>query len=330
MRPRLVLVAVTGLCLAACGAFRGPAAGDSNVIPWIDVTTATPTPSPVIPASTPACAVQDLQVAYAGGQGLGGGQLVGSITFVNISGIPCVLQGVPGFILFDAHGSQIPTTRSGYLITDRSDPVLLHDHGRSAQAYVPFAWSAIHQSTGGSECPSPAASAIRLELPQGGGAVVVSAASPTGRPGAIAPCHGLIAVGAFQVVEQPTDPMPPARAFAYRVALPPSVRAGATLSYTVTVTNITAGTVTFPNPCPAYHEDLYPDSRLSGAPLGKHRYLLNCRPAGSVASNASVTFAMLLDVPATAASGSYTLLWAPDWGGVDDIQRVPITIAGGS
>jgi Protein of unknown function (DUF4232) len=272
--------------------------------------------------------VQDLQVAYAGGQGLGGGQLVASITFVNVSGAACVLQGVPGFSLLDAQGSQIRTTPSGYGITDRSDPVRLSSHGRSPQAYVPFAWPAIDQSTGGNECPSPAASTIRLELPQDGGAVAVSAASPTGRPGAIAPCHGLLAVGAFQFVEQPTDPMPPANAFAYRIALPPSVHAGETLSYTVTLTNITAATVTFPNPCPAYHEDLYADSRLGGAPLGKHRYVLNCRPAGSLAASASVTFAMLLDVPATASSGSYTLLWAPEWGGVDDVQRVPITIVG--
>jgi hypothetical protein len=116
------------------------------------------------------------------------------------------------------------------------------------------------------------------------------------------------------------------------MALPPSVRAGDSLMYTVTITNITASSVVFSDPCPAYREDLFPVASLATvSPLGKHRYLLNCRSAGTIDSRAGVTFAMVLDVPATATPGSYTLLWAPDEG-VDtkDIQRVPITIVGSS
>jgi hypothetical protein len=78
----------------------------------------------------------------------------------------------------------------------------------------------------------------------------------------------------------------------------------------------------FSDPCPTYHEDLYPGAGLEAPPLGKHIYLLNCGPVQSVAAKASVTFAMVLDVPAIAPSGSYTLLWAPE-GSISnaDIQR---------
>jgi hypothetical protein len=321
--------------LAACGAFHGPAVENATLIPWINATPAapTPTPAPVIPAGTHACTLADLNVVYEGGQGLGGGQLTAAISFENLSGIACVLQGVPGFALLDDHGNVIRTTPSGYRITDRIDAVLLVPRSGRQEAYVPFAWPAIDQATGGGPCPSAsAASQIRLELPQGGGTVTLSTASPTLRPMAIAPCHGLIAVGSFQVVEPYVEPTPTPHSFAYHVALPPSVRAGDSLMYTVTITNITAASVVFSDPCPAYREDLFPVVSLARvSPLGKHRYLLNCRPAGTIDSRASVTFAMVLDVPATATPGSYTLLWAPDEGAdTQDIQRVPITIVGSS
>ncbi len=76
-----------------------------------------------------------------------------------------------------------------------------------------------------------------------------------------------------------------------------------------------------------YHEDLYSGNGLTGMPLGKHFYVLNCGAAPTVAAHASLTFAMVLDVPASATPGSYTLIWAPDQG-VDlyGIQRLPIIV----
>lgn len=68
---------------------------------------------------------------------------------------------------------------------------------------------------------------------------------------------------------------------------------------------------------------------MKAAPLGKHRYLLNCRPVASIVPQSSVTFGMVLDVPATAAPGRYTLVWDLDEGiDLQDIQRLPITIIG--
>jgi len=267
-------------------------------------------------------------VTFDGGQGLGFGQLTATISFVNLSGTTCFLQGVPGFALLDAQQNVIDTSPSGYLITDRSDPVLMDARGASRQAYLPFAWPGIDQATGGGLCPSATtASSVRLQLPSGGGTLTLSAAQPTMHPITIAPCHGLLAVGAFQAAEPSVEPTPTPHPLTYHVVLPASVRAGDNLRYTVTFTNVGTLPVAFSEPCPAYHEDLFLGSGPTGNPLGKHIYLLNCHAVQAIASHGSVTFAMVLDVPATAAPGGYTLLWAPDEGtDVQDIQRLPIMV----
>ena len=143
----------------------------------------------------------------------------------------------------------------------------------------------------------------------------------------IAPCHGLLAVGAFQAVEPLVQPTPTPHSFTYRVALPATVRAGSNLSYTVTLTNTTADPVAFSDPCPMYHEDLYFGHAGGGPPLGKHIYALNCQSVRVIAPHTSVTFAMVLDVPASATIGEYILLWAPDEGiDTQAIQRLPIVV----
>src|ERR1700736_2391252 len=141
-RGWLVLSAL--LFTSGCGTTRVPATTATNVIPWIAATPPipTPTPAPAVPAGTPPCTSQNLQVVYQGGQGLGGGQLVATIGFTNVSGTDCFLQGVPGLSLIDAQGHLIITVPSGYRITDRTDPALLIARGSARQAYVPLAWPA--------------------------------------------------------------------------------------------------------------------------------------------------------------------------------------------
>lgn len=330
MLPRFLITACALLCMTACTSVRVTGGEKSNIIPWIDAVPPMPTPtlSPVIPSGTPACTTRDLHVTFDGGQGLGGGQLTATISFVNVSGTACFLQGVPGYALLDAHGNVIGTSPSGYRITDRSDKVLLAARGDTRQAYVPFAWPAIDLAAGGAPCPlAPTASAIKLDLPSGGGTQTVAAAPPSLHSIRIAPCHGLLAVGAFQAAEVSVEPTPTSRTFTYKVVLPASVRAGDNLHYTVTFTNAGASPAVFSQPCPTYHEDLYSGNGPTGMPLGKHFYVLNCGAVPVVASRASVTFAMVLDVPASATPGNYTLIWAPEQG-VDlyGIQRLPIMV----
>ncbi|MDQ6711403.1 MAG: DUF4232 domain-containing protein, partial [Candidatus Dormibacteraeota bacterium] len=261
---------------------------------------------------------------------LGGGQLVATIGFLNVNDRPCVVQGVPAVTLLDARGGAIKTVPSGYMASDRTDPVLMAPRGTARQAYVALIWPAIDQAAGGVECPSPAAAALGVSLTNGGPTKTLPAVAPSDMPRqiTIAPCHGLLAVGAFQVVEPPVAPPPTPHPFAYHIDLPKSVRAGTNLQYTVTFKNITAAPVAFSEPCPYYHEDLYFGLGATlGLPLGKHLYALNCHPVKAVASHGSVTFAMVLDVPQTATPGDYTLLWAPEEGtDIQDIQRLPIKV----
>lgn len=286
-------------------------------------------PSPVVPAGTRSCGISDLRVTFDGGQGLGFGQLTATISFVNMSGTACSLEGVPGLALLNPQGNPIRTNPSGYRITERSDPVLMAARGESRQAYLPFVWPGVDQTTGGGECPSAEiAAAIRLELPNHGGALTLSTAHATQLPVTIAPCHGSIAVGAFQAAAPSADTTPTPYPFSYRVDAPASVRVGDNLRYTVTITNVGQSPVAFSDPCPSYHEDLYPISAEVGPLPGKHLYLLNCQPVRRIAAGASVTFAMILDVPSMAIPGKYTLLWAPQESpNIQDIHRIAITIA---
>jgi hypothetical protein len=317
--------------LTACGSVHTSSTTQkTTVIPWIDAIPglSAATPSPVVGAGTRSCGTSDLRITFDGGQGLGFGQLTATISFVNTSDTGCVLQGVPGFALLNAQGNTIVTNPSGYRITDRSDPVLMAARGDSRQAYVPFAWPGIDQTTGGGPCPSAeTATAIRLELPNHGGPFTLSTAHATLLPVVIAPCHGSIAVGAFQAAAPSADTTPAPYPFSYRVDVPASVRAGDNLSYTVTITNIGQTPAAFSDPCPTYHEDLYPIDAQAGPLPGKHLYFLNCQPIRRIAAGASVTFAMILEVPAMAIPGKYTLIWAPQESpNVQDIHRVAITI----
>lgn len=331
MRVLAALIAGSTLCLAACGSVHLPGSHQAAVIPWIDATPSLPMPvAPVIPSIPPGtqtCAAESLRATYEGDGGLGGGQLIASISFVNVSATACVLQGTLGVSLLDAEGDLLETTPSGFRVTDRMDPVLLAPEDSSAQATLQFVWPAIDVENGGIPCPAPAAATVKVELPAGGGTLTLSTASPAiGRPITIAPCYGLIAVGAFQAVEPVVQPTPTPHPFTYRVDLPISVEAGESLRYTVTFTNVTKSPVVFSDPCPAYQEDLYQGSGLTGMPFGKHFYVLNCRLVPSISPGASVTFAMVLDVPVTAPTGTYTLLWNPTEGlDTQNIQRVPIT-----
>jgi hypothetical protein len=267
-------------------------------------------------------------VTFDGGQGLGFGQETATISFVNTTGTACSVQGVPGFALLNAQGNIILTNPSGYRITDRSDAVLMAASGDSRQAYVPFAWPGVDQTTGGGPCPSAEiATAIQLEMPNHGGALTLSTAHATEHPVTIAPCHGSIAVGAFQAAAPPADTTPAPYSFSYRLDVPASVRAGDILSYTVTITNVGQSPAAFSDPCPSYHEDLFPISPQAGPLPGKHLYLLNCEPVQHIAAGASVTFAMRLDVPSAAIPGKYTLLWAPlESTTIQDTHRIAITI----
>jgi hypothetical protein len=79
---------------------------------------------------------------------------------------------------------------------------------------------------------------------------------------------------------------------------------GATLHYTVTLSNPTAKAISLAA-CPAYTQSLYADGKAVDTTLR-----LNCGPAGAqIAANASVSFDMQAQVPAALAGGTLKLSW---------------------
>jgi hypothetical protein len=79
---------------------------------------------------------------------------------------------------------------------------------------------------------------------------------------------------------------------------------GATLHYTVTLSNPTASPVSLAS-CPAYTQSLYADGKVAASTL-----LLNCAAAGaSIPANSSISFEMQAPVPPDLTSDSLKLSW---------------------
>jgi hypothetical protein len=109
------------------------------------------------------------------------------------------------------------------------------------------------------------------------------------------------------------------------VAMPATLSAGATASYTVTLRNHSGAPVRL-TPCPSYTEYLGVFSG-PGRPLHLTRhYYLNCAAIQRIAAHGSVTFAMRIPVPAGA--GQAKLDWQLQ--GTDVAAASVVTIRGRS
>jgi hypothetical protein len=86
--------------------------------------------------------------------------------------------------------------------------------------------------------------------------------------------------------------------------LPDHVRAGQSLHYQVVLTNTSGAPFHFRGECPSYTEDA---SRPGLKNLAN--YQLNCSAVEWLGANESVTFAMVLDIPADTPPGTGDLRW---------------------
>jgi hypothetical protein len=87
------------------------------------------------------------------------------------------------------------------------------------------------------------------------------------------------------------------------VKLPDHVSAGQSLHYEVVLTNTSAAPFRF-HDCPSYTEDASRPGRKNLA-----NYQLNCSSVGWLGPSESVTFAMVLDIPADTPPGTGSLRW---------------------
>lgn len=288
-------------------------AAPAHFIPWApippgDANQATPTPLPV-PPGTPPCRAAQLEAAQVGQNGATG-HLDTPITLRNRGTAACTLDGYADLRIVDSGGRVLAqavgsTGRGTFFDSGSPQPVLMQPgtpalpatpdasgFGSTGQALVNVEWA---------DCKGPIAQTATLDLPASGGRLVVpfvrkAPYSPAcdGQPG-FGPYLGR---GPFLAI----PPQPVRYKLEAQIAAPAQARAGTTLTYYVTLSNRGPVAYTF-NPCPVYFES------FSGV-KSDTMFALNCAPAGTLAVDASVTFEMRIDIPAT-LSGPAELTWNP-------------------
>lgn len=144
---------------------------------------------------------------------------------------------------------------------------------------------------GGTSLVVPLAQAPRCDAPQSPSLLSVGPFAPTERH---PPASSRLPLRAVIVGARPVQVKPGLRAFrVYRDAL---------LRYEVEVTNTGMRVFRFAgSSCPVYIEQVVPGLQQV--------YVLNCRPAGTLAPGATVLFAMQLRIPSDARLGNTSLTW---------------------
>jgi len=305
-------VAVAAL-IASCGALHPLTTGQSAV-PWLPlppdmtpIAVASPQAMPV-PPGTPPCSLGDLAAGFIGKNGAGGHVLI-SFAFASRGTEACQLDGTATITLLDASGRDLgfknrapffPDEVSGPALIEPGPAPILGVGLKYGEAGLTIDWVSQPEA-----CPGEAGSqvaGVRIGLP-GVGKVTVGVGSV---PVAYA-CQGVGAVADPPLpVEAPAEPVLPN----VTIAAPAQVHAGQQLRYTIVLTNPTKLPIDLRQACPNYDEELFADIAQGGPPLGgKNIYGLNCAAAGVLKPGTPMTFAMVLNVPADATPGSYTLVF---------------------
>jgi hypothetical protein len=120
-------------------------------------------------------------------------------------------------------------------------------------------------------------------------------------------CQGL-GVGSFESPPVPMESAPVPDLPSVKLAVQGPAIPGKPFEYLVTLTNNTKQPMNLASTCPNYEEEMFADIVAGSPPLGgKHLYMLNCAPAGTLAPGASRIFQMIFNVPAGATPGTYTI-----------------------
>jgi hypothetical protein len=311
------VLALTGVVLiAACGAVH-PLTEGLGPVPWLPLPadiTPTPIASPQavrVPPDTPVCTASELKGAYTGSNGATGHVEV-SFAFASSGMKACYVEGTPAITLLDAAGHDLGfKNHAPYFADEVSGPALVqpgptpvpYEGLKYGQARLTIDWVSQPEACPPGE-PASQVSAVRMVIANVG--TFTFQIPPT--PVAYA-CQG-VGVGDLAEpplqVEAPPEPAVPEPA----IVAPAKVKAGEQLKYVVTLTNPTKQPIDLRRNCPNYEEELFADIVRGSPPLGgKHFYALNCKAAGVLEVGKPMSFAMVLQVPADAVPGSYTLVF---------------------
>ena len=317
-RRRLLLLTLGLLAVAGCGPFHpiSAASTPARTIPWkalpADLTsTPVPPPQPMpVPPGTPACTAGDLAAFAVGSQGATG-HVISAFVFAGTGKGDCYVDGTPAVTVLDSAGKAPPfTTHSPYFPPEVTGPQLVspgplpepHTALKYGQASFTIDWVSQPEACPGQGGVTIAKAVIAIA---GGGRLTI-ALPPA--PQAFA-CQGL-GVGSFESPPAPVVSAPVPDPPAIRLGIQGPAVPGKPFAYLVTLTNDTGQPMNLASRCPNYEEEMFADFGDDARPLGgKHFYMLNCAPAGTLAPGASRVFQMIFTVPVDATPGSYALVF---------------------
>jgi len=314
---RMGLAAVV-LTLVGSGAYLlvatqgGPihSATHHSVVPWIDSKFTKAGLTATSSSSTPPCSAADVAASDVG-EFATVGHRAARFAFTNTSSAPCILIGAPIVTasIPDAAAAMTATTASS-VISDPGPPLAIGPGG-VADVNVEN-----DQGCGASSTES-FASSVTFTLPNGGGSLSIEI--PSSVQVEIDSSCGIQTTN-FGVIPTASSPSTPSPLEAVKVAIsaPASVASNSTVTYDVLLTNPTNSSISL-NPCPSYLEWLGVGSnRVSGA------YELNCSNVSSVGAGSTITYQMLITLPAGFPAGSGTLHWS--LGGTSVFAQTDISV----
>jgi hypothetical protein len=296
-----------------------PAASPGGTVPWTDqaapVYTPPPLPSPTAPAAEFAACTAASLTGSLGDIGPGAGQVTQNIVLTNSGTAACTLSGGPSTLTgVRADGSQATLATGFNAGTQTQDYGLIGpanlQPGQSAQ----FVISMTNMCSGGTDDYS----AVSIGIGTSGD---VDVTLPAAGPLDVICSGGVNSVSGFGVPFTATDQVSsPLNVLTATAAMPATVAAGTTVTYTVTLQNPTGQAVAL-SPCPSYTQYISPVGTRPGSAASQ--YYLNCQAAPEIPAGSSVTFDM--QIPAPAAAGVAKYGWALQGAAVSTGGAVSIT-----
>lgn len=313
----LTVVAAVAVLAVACAMDQSPRA-KADVVPWIDQS---PEPYPqatTAPAPPSVTLCRADQVASQFREiGAATGHIIVLLGFANASSTPCALQGMPLVRLVTTEGETLSLRREGGVFYPDNGPERVHlepriplpmDSGgdlRPGQALLAFEWLACPPQPRIAEILlSHSAEDGTITVPLGSGGIMTSGA-PMCEQGE--PVEPWLAIGNFQSIQPPPE-IPAFTALIGTINASPLAVAGQQLRYEVTLRNPTPEDIFF-DVCPSYGELIGPPTGVKRPIKVTGRYQLNCAAAPSIGARRSVTFEMVLLVPAGTPSTDALLWW---------------------
>src|SRR5450432_2955735 len=265
---------------------------EAGAVPWADrpgtMFFGSPLPVAPLPTSGPPCRAADLKVSDFGGNG-GGGHSYTTFDFMNVSSVPCILQGFPRVVATEP-GKPSVTAGDGAFFVGKEQSATMQP-GATTSLSLETERDCTARGTVSSGSPTLIYHTATVSIP-GGGTVVL-------RDTFDVEC--CLYTGKFSVDQpQPEYTKSPIVGATAQLELPSAVKAGSTLKYVIDLSNPTTNDLVL-DPCPGYQQAL--------GEAGNTILSLNCDAAPVLAAHTTDRFAMEIAVPADFPTGPTGIYW---------------------